>query len=394
MRGVFANRTSTLVRTRRLTARYPHRSMPTLTAALDPPYEIIIEPRGLDRLGEVTRTVAPSHRVILIADAQIAMTHGRRARRSLERAGYEIHLTQLAAEESNKTLEAVRNLYKAMLAAQLDRTCPVIALGGGLVGDVAGFAAATFLRGLPLVQVPTTLLAMVDASIGGKTGVNFALPSGKLGKNLIGAFHQPKAVLADPETLRTLDQRELRCGLAECIKHGMIADTDLLLAMGPRIDRILQLDTNTLTNLIEQSARVKVSIVEEDDREAGRRALLNLGHTFAHVLEPIKELDLKHGEAVAIGLCAAAHAAVLTHRLDIDDAHLVEALVEEAGLPTRTKEPVRLASLLGAMEYDKKVAQGKLRLVLPRGIGNAEIVSDVPAEVIAAAWTYVGAAAE
>jgi 3-dehydroquinate synthase len=293
----------------------------------------------------------------------------------------------------------VHAMYAAMLAHHLERRSPVIALGGGIVGDVAGFAAATYLRGVPLVHVPTTLLAMVDASIGGKTGVNYPIPPDPhgrrtMGKNLIGAFWQPRGVIVDPLVLRTLEGRDFRCGLAECIKHGVIADAELLSFIEANLEAIAGLDVDVLVELIARSAQVKAGIVEEDECEAGRRALLNLGHTFGHVIEPIEALDLRHGEAVAIGICAAARCAVETGRLGSGDEERIVGLLGSAGLPTRLAQPVDANRLIDAMGYDKKVAGGRLRLVLPTALGRAEIFDDVPREAIISAWAAAGADAD
>lgn len=372
--------------------------MPTLSVPLpDRSCPVLIEPGALAQLGAVVRDIAPHPRALLIVDRAIDSTHGKSARRSLREAGFETTSATLLAEESAKTLEAVRPLYERMLAARLERSSPVIALGGGIVGDVAGFAAATYLRGVPVVQVPTTLLAMVDASIGGKTGVNHPLPGGPaatggLGKNLIGAFWQPRAVLADPLVLKTLDPRELRCGLAECIKHAMIADAALLEFIEHHITAILEAEPETLTALVERSATIKARIVAEDERESGCRALLNLGHTFAHAIEAQSQLNLRHGEAVAIGLYAAVNGARSTGRLNDEDADRVLALIERCGLPVRLPAPVPAATLQRAMAHDKKVARDRLRLILPRGLGRAEIVDDVPPDLVINAWRSVGAA--
>jgi 3-dehydroquinate synthase len=279
-------------------------------------------------------------------------------------------------------------------AAGLERGSPVVALGGGIVGDTAGFAAATFMRGVPLVQVPTTLLAMVDAAIGGKTGVNYGLPGDGLGKNMIGAFWQPRAVVVDPLVLETLDPRDFRCGLAECIKHALIADASLLGFLAERAAAIRRLDTDALVTLIERCARIKVEIVQQDERETGRRALLNLGHTFAHALEARKHTDLRHGEAVAIGLVAAARCAVRTGRLSAADEQRIGSVLEAFDLPLRMPTPIGVSELVATMRYDKKVAAGRLRLVLPAGLGAAEITDDVPADAVSAAWAHVGASRE
>jgi 3-dehydroquinate synthase len=360
-------------------------------------YEIAIEPGALAKLGGIARAAAGhgmNPRVMLVVDESIAATHGQHAAGALAAAALPVSVKVLSAREQDKTLLAVRELYDAMLAARLERGSILVALGGGVVGDVAGFAAATYLRGIGLIHAPTTLLAMVDSSIGGKTGVNIELPAPAhgLGKNLIGAFWQPRAVVIDPRVLVTLPRREFRCGLAECIKHGLIGDEGLLRFIAEHLTRLDAHDEQVLTELIERSVRVKAAIVQRDERESGERALLNLGHTFAHVIEPIAELDLKHGEAVAIGLCAAMHCAAALGLVSREhDAELRE-LIDRVGLPTRVTRPVPVARVMHAMGYDKKVSGGRIRLVLPKRGGGAELAADVPMDVIEAAWRAVGPA--
>jgi 3-dehydroquinate synthase len=354
-------------------------------------YRITIEPGALERLGELSRQAAPHDRALLVVDNAIAESHGKVAERSLQVAGFDVATVPMTANETLKTLQTVQRIYSVMLAQRLERSSPVIALGGGVVGDVAGFAAATYLRGVPVIQVPTTLLAMVDAAIGGKTGVNTPLPEGGLGKNLVGAFWQPRAVICDPQVLSTLDVRHLRCGLAECIKHGMIGDAGLLIAIEQDAGKLLAHDLDVLTSLIIRSAAVKIGIVQEDERESGRRALLNLGHTFAHAIEPIAELNLHHGEAVAIGLCAAAKTSSLLGVCDDAYVQRVEGIVSAVGLPCRIEKSVPTAQLMHAMMYDKKVVDGKLRLIIPVKPGEARIVENVPQEIVEQAWRQVGA---
>lgn len=364
-------------------------------------YEVIVRPGALAQLGQIVRKVAPERRAMLVVDSKIAASHGRVAEQSLTSAGFELGRIELKATEDHKTLEAAQQIYEAMLKARISRNCPLVALGGGIVGDVAGFAAATFLRGVPLVQVPTTLLAMVDASIGGKTGVNMPLPKpgapgapgagGGLGKNLVGSFWQPRAVVVDPLVLRTLDQREFRCGLAECVKHGLIADRDYLKFLASRAADLAAQEPDALLELIARSVRIKADIVTRDEREVGERAHLNLGHTFAHAIESVPKLDLRHGEAVAIGLCAAMRCAQEMGRVNGDAAKSLAGLLVRLGLPTSLPKQAKADGLIAAMGYDKKVADGALRLVLPASTGSVQVVTGVPTAAIRAAWSAVGA---
>lgn len=354
-------------------------------------YRIHVAPGVLGELGAITRGVAPADAALLVVDASITATHAPAARASLVAAGYAVTEVVVRAEEQRKRLDAVVAILEAAAAARLDRHAPFVALGGGIVGDVAGFAAASWLRGVPVVQAPTTLLAMVDASVGGKTGVNFPLPGGGLGKNLVGAFWQPVAVVADPRVLATLPERERRCGLAEAIKHAVIDDAEGFARLEADAARRRGLDEAALTALVARAVRTKVRIVESDEREAGARALLNLGHTFGHAIESIPALAVKHGEAVAIGMVAAVRLAAARGALAVADAERIVALLEAVGLPTRLPRAAPRAALVEAMGSDKKVARGRIRLILPVAIGRAMIVEDASAEEIAAAWREVGA---
>jgi 3-dehydroquinate synthase len=371
--------------------------MPTVHVSIpDRSYSLLIEHGILGRLGEVVSSLGFGRPLVLAVDANVLASHGRAARAALEASGFDPLVHVLVAEEKRKTLDAVSRMYDTMLAGHVERTGAVIALGGGVVGDVAGFAAATYMRGIPVLQVPTTLLAMVDAAIGGKTGVNLLRPPDEegrreLAKNLAGAFWQPRAVVVDPAVLDTLEPRHFRCGLAECVKHGMIADPGLLDFIDANHDGIEGHEAAVLTELITRSARVKVGIVVDDETEQGSRALLNLGHTFAHAIEPIEALDLRHGEAVAIGLCAASACAAAMGRFPAADAQRIEALLLRLGLPTRLPGRVDTDRLIAAMGFDKKVARGHLRLILPVGPGCCEIVEDPDPQAVREAWAAVGA---
>lgn len=349
-------------------------------------YDITIEPGVLDVLGTTVRSLASHARCMLIVDEHVMELHGHQAVESLRAAGFDPLIHIMPSGEAHKTLETVRQAYDAMLDAKLERRSPVIALGGGVTGDTAGFVAATYLRGVPFFQCPTTLLAMVDASVGGKVGVN--VPQGK---NLIGAFYQPHAVLMDPIVLQTLPPRELLCGLAECIKHGVIRDADLFDWIDQHAEDILAHKPDDMVELLTRNVRIKAAVVVEDEKEAGVRAHLNFGHTFAHAIEATCGYgQVLHGEAVALGMVAAATLAADLGRCEPGLRDRLVALLEKVGLPTRT-EMVATEELMTAMTLDKKVRDAKLRLVLPDRMGAVSIVADAPTDRIAAAWETIRA---
>lgn len=342
------------------------------------PTSLIVERGAIARLGTLLAdegVAVHDRRVLLVVDRHLA-NFATRAAAALAGAHAHVAAVHVDATEPLKSLAAVDAIWHAALAHRVDRRGLFVAIGGGLVGDLGGFAAATYLRGVDLVQVPTTLLAMVDASIGGKTGVNLALPGGGLGKNLAGAFWQPRLTVADPDTLATLPARELRAGLAECIKHAVIAGEPRFAMLEADADRLVASEPAALDRLIPSSAAVKAEIVARDPFERGDRATLNLGHTFGHAIETIPGIDLLHGEAVAIGMHAACrcaeHLGLLAHR---DSARIV-ALIERCGLPTVLPATVARAEIVRRMGFDKKAEGGRLRLVLPRAIGRVTVEAD------------------
>jgi len=342
------------------------------------PTSLIVERGAIARLGTLLAdegVAVHDRRVLLVVDRHLA-NFATRAAAALAGAHAHVAAVHVDATEPLKSLAAVDAIWHAALAHRVDRRGLFVAIGGGLVGDLGGFAAATYLRGVDLVQVPTTLLAMVDASIGGKTGVNLALPGGGLGKNLAGAFWQPRLTVADPDTLATLPARELRAGLAECIKHAVIAGEPRFAMLEADADRLVASDPAALDRLIPSSAAVKAEIVARDPFERGDRATLNLGHTFGHAIETIPGIDLLHGEAVAIGMHAACrcaeHLGLLAHR---DSARIV-ALIQRCGLPTVLPATVARAEIVRRMGFDKKAEGGRLRLVLPRAIGRVTVEAD------------------
>jgi len=274
--------------------------------------------------------------------------------------------------EAHKTLDTVSRIYDALLSGQYGRDCVLIALGGGVIGDITGFAAATYQRGIGFMQVPTTLLAQVDSSVGGKTGVNHPL-----GKNMIGAFHQPLAVIADTDTLCTLPSRELAAGLAEVIKYGLLGDAPFFGWLESNLDALLALEPSALTEAIRRSCVNKARIVALDERESGPRALLNLGHTFGHVIETALGYGAwLHGEAVGAGLCMAVDLSCRLGWLKVADRDRAIALVQRAGLPARLPAQLRAEDFHRLMAHDKKVRSGKLRLVLLKAIGKAVVAAD------------------
>jgi 3-dehydroquinate synthase len=286
--------------------------------------------------------------------------------------GFELESVILPDGEQYKTLDTLNLVFEALLEKRFNRSCTLVALGGGVVGDITGFAAASYQRGVGFLQIPTTLLAQVDSSVGGKTGVNHAL-----GKNMIGAFYQPSCVLIDTNTLDTLDDRQLAAGLAEVIKYGLIRDAGFFDWLESHIDSLKARDKNALGHAIELSCAIKAEIVAADERESGQRALLNLGHTFGHAIETGTGYgSWLHGEAVAAGMLMAADLSARHQWLSQADVDRIEVLLQRAGLPTRAPEEMNEARFMDLMAVDKKVIDGNLRLVLLKAIGEAVISSD------------------
>ncbi|HSS63242.1 MAG TPA: 3-dehydroquinate synthase [Gammaproteobacteria bacterium] len=291
---------------------------------------------------------------------------------------FDCHSLVLPDGESFKNMEVLNGIFDALLERRFPRDATLIALGGGVIGDITGFAAACYQRGIAHVQVPTTLLAQVDSSVGGKTAVNH-----RLGKNMIGAFHQPSCVLADTATLHSLPPREFRAGIAEVIKYGLIRDADFLEWIEANVGAVLDLEPEALSLVIERSCRNKSEVVAEDERESGARALLNFGHTFGHAIETgLGYGTWLHGEAVAAGMCLAASLSARLGFISTEDAGRVEKLLERAGLPTRLPETLDGARMLELMAIDKKVLGGRTRLVLLEALGRAVVSDDFDPEVL------------
>ncbi len=333
---------------------------------------------GSGLLGD-PRWLAPHVRgrqVMVVSNETVAPLYLERLLPALE--GFQVETVILPDGEEYKNLQVLDRIYTALLEHRFDRGCTLLALGGGVVGDMTGFAAASYQRGVDFIQVPTTLLAQVDSSVGGKTGVNHPL-----GKNMIGAFHQPRVVIADTDTLDTLPDRELSAGMAEVIKYGLIDDAEFFAWLEAHLPALMQRDKARLAEAIERSCADKAAIVAADEREAGRRALLNLGHTFGHAIETGMGYGAwLHGEAVGAGMAMAAEMSRRLGWLTDADRRRVDAALRQARLPVAPPPELTPARFRELMAVDKKVLGGRLRLVLLKGIGGALVTDDFPPEAL------------
>ena len=337
-------------------------------------YPILVGP-GLLGSRELLSKHAGAAKLLVVTDDVVGPIWMPKLEQGLAGRAYETCV--LPGGEEQKTLANVALIIDALVAARLNRDGMVLALGGGVIGDIAGFAAASYQRGIPIVQLPTTLLAQVDSSVGGKTGVNH--PGGK---NLIGAFHQPVAVITDTDTLSTLPDRQLRAGLTEIVKAALVAEAEFFSWLETNLPRLLRREPDALEEAICRSCAIKAAIVASDEREQGRRALLNLGHTFGHAIEAGAGYgNVLHGEAVAAGIVLAADLSARTGRIAGADARRIRELLVAAGLPVDSPRLGR-ARMLDLMGMDKKVKAGELRLVLLDGIGKAAVTSDYPREAL------------
>ena len=342
-------------------------------------YRILIGGGLLARLGTECARLKLGRRCAIVSDHQVAPRYGQAVANSLRAAGFEPVEITVPAGETAKNLATVESCYHQLAAHRLERKSFIIALGGGVVGDLAGFVAATFLRGIAFVQVPTTLLAQVDSSVGGKVGVNLSS-----GKNLVGAFHQPRLVLCDLDTLDTLPLRELRAGLAEVIKYGIIYDAKLFARLERDLPRLLAREPKTLAAVIARCCEIKAGVVSQDETEGGLRAILNFGHTIGHAIENISGYGkYLHGEAISVGQVAAAQLSAKLLGLTAGDAERITHLFEQAGLPTQIQlSPAQRQNLLAAMKLDKKVNAGEVKFVLAERIGKVRWGQHVPPALI------------
>ena len=353
--------------------------MQTVTVNLgERSYPIELGEGILSRVGEIMKARGINGRVGIVSNPPVAELYGDRVRESLEAAGYDTARVLIPEGEAHKNTASLGLIYDALVEHRFDRSATLIALGGGVIGDVAGFAAATFLRGIGYVQLPTTLLAQVDASVGGKTAVNH-----EHGKNLIGAFHQPRLVVIDLDTLRTLPRREYAAGMAEVIKYGIIEDAAFFVFLEQEMDALLRIDANAVEHAVATSCRIKARVVEQDERETDRRAILNFGHTIGHALEAFTGYErFLHGEAVAVGMIQAAALSAGQGLCSAAELRRIEALVRRADLPWRIPDDIALEDLIAGMALDKKSHAGKIKFVLCEGIGGTRFQWFSPEEIV------------
>jgi len=337
---------------------------------------------GLLRRPELILPHLPQKRVMVVTNTVVAPLYLAQLKATLEAAEVAVAQVVLPDGEACKNWETLNLVFDALLTQRAERKTTLIALGGGVIGDMTGFAAASYQRGVPFIQIPTTLLSQVDSSVGGKTGINHPL-----GKNMIGAFYQPKVVLADTDTLKTLPARELSAGLAEVIKYGLIWDVGFLAWLEANMDRLRALDPTTITHAIYRSCEIKAQVVGQDEREGGIRAILNLGHTFGHAIETgMGYGNWLHGEAVAAGMVMAAETSRRMGWLSEADVARARALIRVAGLPDVAPD-LGADTYLEYMGHDKKVEGGKMRFVLLKKLGEAVITADVPTDVLTGVLT-------
>ena len=358
--------------------RYDGKLMTRITVAVQPrPYDVLIEGGLLTRAGVLLREFFPKgRRCFIVTVAPVRSKWGNRFLAALSAEGWEAKVLNMPDGERHKRMATVEALAEKLVSLRADRSAVIVALGGGVVGDVTGFLSSVYMRGVDVVQVPTTVLAQVDASVGGKTGVNL-----KSGKNLVGTFYQPRVVLIDPQVLTTLPEREFRSGLYEALKCGVIANLELFEHFEQNRDKILARDPAALEWLITKSVRLKAEVVAADERESGLRRVLNFGHTIGHALEADTNYrHFLHGEAVAWGMIAAANIAAEIGKLPFQSLQrIVEAVRSLGELPKVTSAPQRIVRLLGS---DKKTSNGVVHFVLPSKIGQVEVVPDVPQSAV------------
>jgi 3-dehydroquinate synthase len=344
-------------------------------------YDIVIGKHLLEDAGHRIAALGLGNHGIVISDSNVQPLYGSRLADALSASGLVVNVISVRAGESSKSLREAERLYEHMIALGVERDSFVVALGGGVIGDLAGFVAATFMRGVPYVQAPTTLLAQVDSSVGGKVGVN--LPQGK---NLVGAFYQPRLVIADLDTLESLPLREWRAGFAEVIKHGAIRDAKFFEFLESNRKAIFAKQENVVAQTVRRCCEIKAAVVSEDERESGLRSILNFGHTVGHALEALGEYEgLLHGEAISIGMSVATEISVRHAGLPREQAKRLRKLLADSGLPTQLPEKFGTREILEKVKFDKKVRDGRIRLILLKQLGETVIADDVTESQLAEA---------
>jgi 3-dehydroquinate synthase len=339
-------------------------------------YQILIGSGLLTGLGGHLLELGLCDKAVVITNPVVRHHYGKIIEESLDAAGFKTIILEVPDGEEQKSLQQAGQLYECLSEIEAERKTPVLALGGGVIGDLAGFVAATYMRGVPLVQLPTSLLAQVDSSVGGKVAVNH----GKL-KNNIGVFYQPRLVTADISTLKTLPAAESENGLAEVIKYGIIRDPELFKLIELNIGKIKSADEKLLEDMVSRCVSIKVGVVEQDEKDLGLRNILNFGHTVGHALEAVSDFRIPHGQAVAIGMLAAGRISWTVGLLNEVDVSRIKSIIKKPGLPV-TIPGLDVGRIMQAMEHDKKKVGGKLRFVLLRAIGEALISDEVSAEVV------------
>jgi len=339
-------------------------------------YPVYIGSGPLAQTGSYLRGRGFAGRLVVITDTAVNKLYGAVLGKALEADGFQVSTLEVPPGEAQKSLERAGKLYLALTGVSAERTTPILALGGGVVGDLAGFVAATYQRGVPLVQLPTTLLAQVDSSVGGKVAVDH----GQL-KNMIGAFYQPAMVIADTGTLMSLPEEELKNGLAEVIKSAAIRDGAFFAFLEENIDKINSLDADVLEEIVYRSVSIKAEVVAKDELDMGLRRILNYGHTIGHAVESAADFRIKHGQAVAIGMVAAARIANKLGRLGQGEVNRLRVLIGQAGLPTEVPN-LDVEKIMRSMQHDKKVRGGRVKFVLLKSIGDAVVTDDVAPSLI------------
>jgi 3-dehydroquinate synthase len=344
----------------------------------DRSYDIFIGTNILKKIKDNIKSFGLSPKIAIVSNPTVFSLYGKTVLSTIKKAGFDALTVIIPDGEVYKDHLWLEHIYKELLTHKLDRASALIALGGGVVGDITGYAASTYMRGISYIQIPTTLLAQVDSSVGGKTGINH-----KLGKNMIGTFWQPRLVWIDVDTLKTLPKKELVAGIAEVIKYGVIYDEELFHTLETQKDKILKLDRNVLVHIIKRSCEIKADVVSKDERESGLRSILNFGHTIGHAIETATDYKkYLHGEAVALGMCLEARLSQELKFIDKKAVVRIKNLVDSFGLPSTLPTDIDMTRILASMQLDKKAVAGALKFVLPERIGSVRIEKGIKQQTI------------